>query len=78
MNYDDKNYIINYFKNKKKENVCIQSFRPKINNKSKILANNFDKRMKRSISAVIINKNSIDNSSYFKNNNSQLLEGKGI
>jgi hypothetical protein len=76
MTYDDKNYIINYFKNKKKENNSIQSFRPQINDRSRILANNFDKKMKRSISAVVINKDLIDNNTYFKNNNSHLLEGK--
>ena len=60
MSYDGENYIINYFEFKKKDNNYTQCFKPLINNRSRIFANNYDKKMKRYISSVVIKKYIID------------------
>jgi hypothetical protein len=78
LNMNDRNYILQYYrnKNKGKEN---HSRRSSLSNKSKVLSSLYERKMLRSISEISMrNNNSIDSSNYFKqnNNNSQIFDGK--
>jgi hypothetical protein len=76
LNMNDRNYILQYYrnKNKGKENHSRQT---SISNKSRIFSSNHEKKMLMSISEMSIrnNNNSIDSSIYFRNNNSNILDG---
>jgi hypothetical protein len=77
LSMEDKNYILNYYKNKNKDKADNHSRRSSLSNKSKVLSSMHEKKMMRSISEISIRNNSIDSSTYFKqnNNNSQVLDG---
>ncbi len=77
LNMDDRNYLISYYRNKNKGKVESHTRQTSLSSRSKMLSANHEKKMMRSISEISIRNNSIDSSTYFKQNynNSHILDG---